>query len=200
MLRRLTPIVAALIFVIHGSAFAAGGGGDGGGGGGGGTLDSASPNTFNNNQFQQRRGQQAQPNDPFSGEQAKAKKKKRQDNRSEWRDLYRLAVNQVQEGRYETAITTFVALKEADSPDVENYLGYANRKMGRMVEARIHYENALALNPEHRGALEYFGEWHVEMGKLDEAQRLLLRLAGVCGTNCQEYQALADAIAPKRVH
>ena len=189
MHRHLTSVVAALVLVLPGSAFAAGS-----------LSDSAAPNTFNNNQFQQRRDQQAQPNDPSFGEQAKAKKKKRQDNRSEWRDLYRLAVNQVQEGRYDTAITTFVALKEADSPDVENYLGYANRKMGRMEEARIHYEKALALDPEHRGALEYFGEWYVEMGKLDEAQKLLVRLAGVCGTNCQEYQTLADAIAVKRVH
>jgi Flp pilus assembly protein TadD len=196
MLRRLTPIVAALVFVLPGSTFAAGGGGDGGGGSGGGEVQS---NNFNNNQFQRHRDQQAQPSDRLS-EQPKAKRKKRQDDRSEWRDLYRLAVNQVQEGRYEAAITTFVALREADSPDVENYLGYTNRRMGRMEEARIHYENALALDPEHRGALEYFGEWYVEMGKLDEAQGLLLRLADVCGTNCQEYQALADAIAEKRVH
>jgi Flp pilus assembly protein TadD len=191
MFRRLTWIAAAFAFVLPGSAVAAGGGGGG---------DSLQPNTFNNNQFQQRGDPQARPTDPSLGDQVKAKKKKRQDNRSEWRDLYRLAVNQVQDGRYETAIATFVALKEADSPDVENYLGYANRKMGRMEEARVHYENALALDPDHRGALEYFGEWHVEMGKLDDAKGLLQRLGSVCGTNCQEYQALADAIAAKRVH
>ena len=38
------------------------------------------------------------------------------------------------------------------------------------------------------------------MGKLDDAKGLLQRLGSVCGTNCQEYQALADAIAAKRVH
>jgi tetratricopeptide (TPR) repeat protein len=188
MFRRLA-IAAVFAIVLPGSAFAAGGGGE-----------PLQPNTFNNNQFQQRRDQQTQPTDPSLGDQVKAKKKKRQDNRTEWRDLYRLAVNQVQGGRYEAAIATFVALKEADSPDVENYLGYANRKMGRMEEARIHYENALALDPEHRGALEYFGEWHVEMGKLDDAKGLLQRLGNVCGINCQEYQALADAIAAKHVH
>ena len=196
MFRRLMPIVAALVLVLPGSAFAAGGGGDGGGGGGGG--GEIRSNNFNN-QFQQRRDQQFQPGDPFD-QQAKAKKKKRQDIRSEWRDLYRLAVSQVQEGRYEAAMTTFVALEDAKSADVENYLGYTNRKMGRFEEARVHYEKALAIDPEHRGALEYFGELHVETGKLDEAQGLLQRLADVCGTNCQEYQALADAIAAKRVH
>jgi predicted Zn-dependent protease len=195
MFRRLAPIVAALVLVLPGSAFAAGGGGDGGGGGGGG----GGGEVQSNNQFQQRRDQRVQPNDPFD-QQVKAKKKKRQDNRSEWRDLYRLAVSQVQEGRYEAAMTTFVALEDAKSADVENYLGYTNRKMGRFEEARVHYENALAIDPEHRGALEYFGELHVETGKLEEAQGLLQRLADVCGTNCQEYQALADAIAAKRVH
>ena len=194
MFRRLMPIVAALALVFPGSAFAAGGSGDGGGGGGG----EIRSNNFNN-QFQQRRDQQFQPSDPFD-QQAKAKKKKRQDIRSDWRDLYRLAVSQVQEGRSEAAMTTFVALEDAKSADVENYLGYTNRKMGRFEEARVHYEKALAIDPEHRGALEYFGELHVETGKLDEAQGLLQRLADVCGTNCQEYQALADAIAVKRVH
>jgi Flp pilus assembly protein TadD len=192
MLRNLTPFALTLIIGIPGSALAAG------------SLSmDPQPQTFNQpqrnlNQPQQRPGQQQVA--PESGDETKARKKKRQENRSEWRDLYRLAVSHVQDGQYETAIATFVSLEDANSPDVENYLGYANRKMGRMEEARTHYQNALALDPDHRGALEYFGEWHVEMGKLDEAQGLLRRLAGVCGTNCQEYQALADAIAGKRVH
>ena len=189
MFRRLAWIAAAFAFVLPGSTFAAGGGGE-----------PLAAEHLQQQPISTARRSAGQPTDPSLGDQVKAKKKKRQDNRSEWRDLYRLAVNQVQDGQYETAIATFVALKEADSPDVENYLGYANRKMGRMEEARVHYENALALDPDHRGALEYFGEWHVEMGKLDDAKGLLQRLGSVCGTNCQEYQALADAIAAKRVH
>jgi Flp pilus assembly protein TadD len=90
-----------------------------------------------------------------------------------------------------------VSLDMADSPDVLNYIGYANRRMGRMDEARTHYEGALALDPGHRGALEYFGEWHVEMGKIEDARRFLGRLEAACGTGCREYQDLAEAIAVK---
>lgn len=117
--------------------------------------------------------------------------------RSDWRAGYGVAVSFIRDGRYDDAIRTLVALDKADSPDVQNYIGYANRQLGRMDEARVHYEAALAVDPNHRGALEYYGEWHVELGRLAEARGFLERLALLGGTSCQEYQDLAAALAAK---
>ncbi|MDJ1159366.1 tetratricopeptide repeat protein [Chelatococcus sp. SYSU_G07232] len=126
-----------------------------------------------------------------------SQKKKRGQQSSDWRDGYRVAVSSIQGGRYEDGLRALAALDRDNSPDVQNYLGYANRKLGRMEEARRHYEAALAIDPDHRGALEYYGEWHVDMNRLDEARGYLRRLATVCGTTCQEYEDLAEAIAQR---
>src|SRR4051812_48018639 len=47
------------------------------------------------------------------------------------------------------------ALRDTRNADIQNYLGYAYRNMGRLDLAFEHYAHALRLNPRHRGAHEY---------------------------------------------
>ena len=54
--------------------------------------------------------------------------------------------------------------------DVHNLLGYSERKRGNLDTAFKHYERALALDPDHRGAHEYIGEAYLMIGKLPEAE------------------------------
>jgi predicted Zn-dependent protease len=149
----------------------------------------------------------AKADEPAKAEDGKEKppaapddKAKAPEKKSQWRDGYRLAVSFIQAGRYDDGLSTLASLDKADSPDVFNYLGYASRKLGRLEDARQYYEAALALDPDHRGVLEYFGEWHVEMGKLAEARAYLNHIALRCGTTCREYLDLAEAIAVGTPH
>ncbi len=56
------------------------------------------------------------------------------------------------------------------------------------------YERALKLDPQHAGALEYQGELFVILGEPDKARANLVLIEAICGTGCEEYVDLAEAI------
>ena len=98
--------------------------------------------------------------------------------------------------RYEEAIAQLEKARETDpkNPDVYNLLGFATRKLGRLDEAGPYYAQALALDPDHLGALAYQGELFLMQNTPDAAKANLAKLAEACGT-CREYGELAAAIA-----
>lgn len=102
-------------------------------------------------------------------------------------------------GQYEAGINTLRALQFDDHPDVAAFLGLANRKLGRIDDARRWYERALAADPNHKLAISFYGILRVETGDLVRAQADLDRLKQICGeTSCNEHQALAAVIATSR--
>jgi tetratricopeptide (TPR) repeat protein len=92
-----------------------------------------------------------------------------------------------------------VALKEApQDADVHNLLGYSYRRKAppEMTKAYEHYNMALKINPDHKGAHEYIGEAYLQDRRLPEAEQHLVALQRICGgPACEEYQDLAKAIA-----
>jgi hypothetical protein len=54
---------------------------------------------------------------------------------------------------------------------------------------------ALAVNPDHRGANEYLGEAYLEINDLPKAEERLAHLINVCGQSCKETQELSKAVA-----
>jgi tetratricopeptide (TPR) repeat protein len=79
-------------------------------------------------------------------------------------------------------------------PDVLNYLGYANRRLGHFALAQNYYEQALAIDPLHRGANEYLGEMWVELGREEKARARLAVLEEACPFGCVEYEDLRRLI------
>ena len=98
----------------------------------------------------------------------------------------------------ETVLRKLVA-SNADSADAWNLLGFATRKQGRRDEAERYYDKALAIDPTHKGALEYLGELYVQAGRMDEAKGLLKRLDAHCMVICDERDELKKAIQTGRV-
>jgi tetratricopeptide (TPR) repeat protein len=43
-------------------------------------------------------------------------------------------------------------VRDPDNPDLENWLGYGNRKLAKYDLAFKHYKRAIELDPRHRGA------------------------------------------------
>jgi tetratricopeptide (TPR) repeat protein len=82
---------------------------------------------------------------------------------------------------------------EPSNADAYNYLGYANRKLGKHSEALMYYQKALSLEPEHLGANEYLGELYLEMKQLPQAEERLAVLQNACG-DCEEYEDLKAEI------
>jgi Flp pilus assembly protein TadD len=87
------------------------------------------------------------------------------------------------------------ALRAPDNADIQNYLGYAHRKMGKLDPAFKHYLRALELNPRHRGAHEYVGEAYLMINNLAKAEEHLAALDRICLLPCEEYTDLKRAIS-----
>jgi len=106
--------------------------------------------------------------------------------------LYVSAVSKINEHRYDEAIAELEGSlwSAGPHPDVLTYLGFANRKLHRYEKARAWYEMALAVAPNHRGALEYYGELKLELGDAAGARQHLARLDTLCGFGCQQADEL----------
>lgn len=114
-------------------------------------------------------------------------------------EVYVTAVSLINEARYDEAIAYLDAARWAAGPhpDVLTYLGFANRKLGRYAVAEGHYQAALAIAPDHRGALEYYGELKLERGNVAGAKAHLAKLEALCGFGCNEADELRRWIAEK---
>ena len=86
--------------------------------------------------------------------------------------------------------------------EAHNLAGHAHRKLGDYARALTLYDQALHLNPHHRGALEYLGEAYLELDRPADAEQLLARLETECRRiaeggdwqgRCEEWQDLKAA-------
>ena len=98
--------------------------------------------------------------------------------------------------RWQDAVDKLTLIVDDDSSnaDAYNLLGYALRHLDRTDRAMQAYKRALKLDPNHKGALEYQGVLFVMLGDVDSARANLDKLEGICGTTCEEYEDLAEAI------
>ncbi len=92
-------------------------------------------------------------------------------------------------------LLTRVVRDQPKNADAYNLLGFSSRKLDKLETAKKHYDRALAIDPEHKGALEYLGELYLETGDLVAAEALLVRLVAACPDGCEERDDLAEEIA-----
>jgi tetratricopeptide (TPR) repeat protein len=87
--------------------------------------------------------------------------------------------------------------KTPDNADYHNLYAYSVRKGANpnMDLVFKHYNEALRINPKHRGAHEYIGEAYLMVGKLDKAKEHLGQLDKLCFFPCGEYSDLKKAVA-----
>ena len=108
---------------------------------------------------------------------------------------YREARQLILDGKYEAGIAAMHALGHDEHPDVANYIGYANRKMGDYEQSKIWYEAALKADPNHVRTWSYYGMWQMEQGNRLKALEDLQKVQLICGnTSCEEYRQLKAVI------
>lgn len=93
---------------------------------------------------------------------------------------------------------TLAVKDQPGNADAHNLLAYSHRKQAKpdLPKAFEHYNIALKLNPNHKGANEYIGEAYLMDKKPVKAEEHLARLKTICGnTSCEEYRDLAKSIA-----
>jgi DNA-binding SARP family transcriptional activator len=86
--------------------------------------------------------------------------------------------------------------RDPRNADYHNLLAYAVRNGANpdMDVVFRHYQEALRLDPKHRGAHEYIGEAYLMVGNLGKAKEHLAALNRLCFFGCEEYRDLKKAI------
>ncbi len=110
-------------------------------------------------------------------------------------ELYDQGSQLAKDGKYEEALVVLAKIKNQDDPRVLNYMGYSNRKAGRLDAGIAYYQKALAIDPNFVLAREYLGEGYVAAGKIDLAKIELAEIEKRAGINSEEYKDLAKVIA-----
>ncbi len=90
------------------------------------------------------------------------------------------------------------ALRDPDSADLHNYLGFSYRNLKQMDLALKFYKRSIELNPRHRGAHEYIGEAYLMLNDLPNAEKHLEALRNICLLPCEELDDLEKAVKDYR--
>ena len=182
---RIAPVALAVLLAFAAPAFAAGGsdGGSGGSSGSGGGDASPTAKSCKTGQVWNKKTKKC----------VKAQSGVLPDE-----DLYQQGRALAKEARYDWAIEVLSAIQNQNDPRVLNYLGYANRKAGRLDIGITYYSRALAIDPNFNLAREYLGEGYLAAGRIDLAMNQLAEIARSCGTDCEEYRELNAAITAAR--
>ena len=195
MIRIMTLVTCSITLVAAFSltpVVAAGGGGGGGGGGadGGATYGGMDQRSAYPPSYYPKR----------SGAKATHVPKAKKANQSLFDDPafakgYREAYATIYDRKeYAAAIEQLRALGHDDHPNVANLIGYSYRKLGDYKLSQVWYERALKADPNHVLTWQYYGLWQLGQGNRDQAQYHLNRIAAICGTGCEEYRSLAEAL------
>jgi Tfp pilus assembly protein PilF len=87
--------------------------------------------------------------------------------------------------------------RNPQSAEYQNLYAYSMR-MGpnpAMDQVFRHYNEALRLDPKHRGAHEYIAEAYLMTGNLAKAKEHLAELDRLCTFGCEEYTKLKKEVA-----
>jgi len=109
---------------------------------------------------------------------------------------YTQAVSAIEAKQFDQAIKLLQSyLSRAKDTDAyaENWIAYSYRKSGQLDQAFLHYDKALAIDPEHRGAHSYLGEAYLMAGNVPKAEEHLKILDKLCFWSCTEYTQLKKA-------
>ena len=87
--------------------------------------------------------------------------------------------------------------RNPNNADYHNLYAYSIRKGANPDMSLVfqHYNEALRLDPRHRGAHEYIGEAYLQVGNVAKAKEHLSALDKLCFFPCSEFNELKKAVA-----
>jgi Flp pilus assembly protein TadD len=98
--------------------------------------------------------------------------------------------------KWSEAMAELQRVNDPASADWNNLMGYSVRRGATpdLDASERFYNEALRINPNHRGALEYSGQLYLMKGDLPSAEKRLAVLDKACTFGCEEYTDLKKAI------
>ena len=112
-------------------------------------------------------------------------------------DKFTPARTKIAEKNWAGAIDELKKVNDPASAEWNNLMGYSLRKAdpANAGEAETFYNEALRIDPKHKGANEYLGEAYLMVGNLPKAKEQLATLDKLCFFSCKEYSELKKSIA-----
>jgi Tfp pilus assembly protein PilF len=108
-----------------------------------------------------------------------------------------MAANAQNDWKRSEALLRDALAKDPRNADYHNLYAYAIRK-GEKPNLDVvfkHYNEALRIDPKHKGAHEYVGEAYLMLGNVAKAKEHLAALDRICFFGCDEYALLKKAVA-----
>jgi len=95
------------------------------------------------------------------------------------------------------AVLKDAVAKEPNNAEYHNMYAYNLRKGANPDMSLVfkHYNEALRIEPKHRGANEYLGEAYLMVNNVAKAKEQLATLDKICFLSCKEYSELKKSIA-----
>ena len=87
------------------------------------------------------------------------------------------------------------ALRDPRNADIQNYIGYAYRRLRQLGPAMGHYQQALTFNPRHRSAHQHLGELYLVLANQPKRKSISQRWSDICLIPCEELGDLVRLIA-----
>jgi tetratricopeptide (TPR) repeat protein len=111
-------------------------------------------------------------------------------------DTLSAARAQIAAKKWPAAVAELKRVNDTGSAEWNNLMGYSLRKSATpdYAAAEKYYDEALRIEPQHRGALEYSGELYLITGNLPKAEARLAALDKACRLPCEEYTDLKKSI------
>ena len=103
-------------------------------------------------------------------------------------------------GQYENAIKVLKLARDQNDPRILNYLGYANRKAGRMELGMSYYRKALQIDGNYILARSYMGQALLEQGDVQGARVQLVEIRDRGGENTWAYRSLLQSLGGYRTY
>jgi len=115
-------------------------------------------------------------------------------------ELYRAAREFAYAGQYDNALTVLHLARNQNDPRILNYLGYANRKAGRMELGMSYYRKALQSDENYILARSYMGQALVEQGDVQGARVQLVEIRDRGGEQTWAYRSLLQVLNGYRTY
>ena len=109
--------------------------------------------------------------------------------------IYELGYTLAKSGDYHAALTVLRGATTQSDPRVQTMIGFSLRKLGHVDEAMAYYTAALSANPNLTNTRQYLGEAFLQRHEPAKAKEQLAEIDARCGTGCEDYRDLAQAIA-----
>jgi tetratricopeptide (TPR) repeat protein len=99
-----------------------------------------------------------------------------------------------QDGSYQDSLAVLDMMQNPNTAVALNYRGYATRMLGDVEQGIAYYMQSIALDPSYPEVRAYLGHAYLTQGRADLATQQLAAIEQICGTTCEPYQDLAEAI------